>query len=83
MGQQAPVDYIGTEHLLLGLLREGEGVAAQVPNDGIPSGTADLGRGSHVQHLKGPACGMRRLHPVQRPREPANPGKNTQHQTVP
>ena len=28
--QQLGHDYIGTEHILLGLIREGEGVAAQV-----------------------------------------------------
>ena len=33
-------DYIGTEHILLGLIREGEGVAAQV----LVKLGADLGR---------------------------------------
>ena len=33
-------DYIGTEHILLGLIREGSGVAAQV----LASLGADLGR---------------------------------------
>jgi hypothetical protein len=43
--------YIGTEHLLLGLVREGEGVAAQV----LVSLGADLGlvRQRVVQHLSG------------------------------
>jgi excisionase family DNA binding protein len=48
-------DYIGTEHLLLGLIREGEGVAAQVlSNLGIEvdhvrrAVEAIIGRGEHV-----------------------------------
>lgn len=43
-------NYIGTEHLLLGLLREGEGVAAQV----LESLGADIdGVRAHVLHLLG------------------------------
>ena len=46
-------NYIGTEHMLLGLVREGEGVGAQVLNDF----TGDLGlvRRSVVDLLSGPA----------------------------
>jgi ATP-dependent Clp protease ATP-binding subunit ClpC len=44
-------DYIGTEHILLGLVREGEGVAAQV----LQKLGADLGRVRHqvIQLLSG------------------------------
>jgi ATP-dependent Clp protease ATP-binding subunit ClpA len=49
-------DYIGTEHLLLGLIREGEGVAAQV----LVRLGADLSRarGQVIELLSGHAGGM-------------------------
>jgi ATP-dependent Clp protease ATP-binding subunit ClpC len=49
-------DYIGTEHLLLGLIREGEGVAAQV----LVKLGADLprARGQVIELLSGHAGGM-------------------------
>ena len=39
-------NYIGTEHILLGLIREGEGVAAQV----LVKLGADLNRFHHLVH---------------------------------
>jgi ATP-dependent Clp protease ATP-binding subunit ClpC len=49
-------DYIGTEHILLGLVREGEGVAAQV----LVKLGADLSRarGQVIELLSGEAGGM-------------------------
>jgi len=49
-------DYIGTEHILLGLIREGEGVAAQV----LVKLGADLSRarGQVIELLSGEAGGM-------------------------
>jgi ATP-dependent Clp protease ATP-binding subunit ClpC len=49
-------DYIGTEHLLLGLIREGEGVAAQV----LAKLGADLARARAqvIELLRGDAGGM-------------------------
>ena len=48
-------NYIGTEHMLLGLVREGEGVAAQV----LVSLGADLSRVRQqvIQLLSGPVAG--------------------------
>jgi hypothetical protein len=37
-------DYIGTEHILLGLIREGDGVASTCPGD------HRAGRGREVDH---------------------------------
>jgi ATP-dependent Clp protease ATP-binding subunit ClpC len=48
---QLGANYIGTEHILLGLIREGDGVAAQV----LQTLGADLGRARHavIQLLSG------------------------------
>ncbi|HEX2193041.1 MAG TPA: Clp protease N-terminal domain-containing protein [Acidimicrobiales bacterium] len=55
-GLQLGHDYIGTEHILLGLVREGEGVAAQV----LVRLGADLGRvHAQVMDLLGPPTGER------------------------
>lgn len=54
-------DYIGTEHLLLGLIREGEGVAAKsleslgIPLEGLRSQVEEaIGRGTEVPPSKIP-----------------------------
>jgi ATP-dependent Clp protease ATP-binding subunit ClpC len=54
--QQLGHDYIGTEHILLGLVREGEGVAAQV----LVKLGANLSRarGQVIELLSGEAGGM-------------------------
>jgi ATP-dependent Clp protease ATP-binding subunit ClpA len=56
-------NYIGTEHILLGLIREGEGVAAQVLHNHGASlevmrrNVLDKVRGSAEQHTRGPFSG--------------------------
>jgi hypothetical protein len=63
--------YVGTEHLLLGLLREGEGIAGQVLVDaGLSLGAAReqvlrlLGTGSHDQPLPSTTFGLALGKPV-------------------
>jgi PPOX class probable F420-dependent enzyme len=57
-------DYIGTEHVLLGLVREGEGVAAQILSD---SGlTADRVRDELIRMLGGPRAEAIRFGPARR-----------------
>jgi ATP-dependent Clp protease ATP-binding subunit ClpC len=66
--QQLGHEYIGTEHILLGLIREGEGVAAQV----LVKLGADLSRGRQVIGLphgsQGNAPASQRDSPPSRPR---------------
>ena len=47
-------DYIGTEHLLLGLIREGEGVAALVDQEAGDQWAND--RPEVLRHLEGGEC---------------------------
>jgi len=56
--------YVGTEHLLLGLLREEKGIAAQVLTDG--RGEPRAGAGGNVAPVWGARC--------RRPPRPAAPG---------
>ena len=46
-------NYIGTEHILLGLIREGEGVAAQVLVSSAPTSTGSGSRSSSAVRLPG------------------------------
>ncbi len=63
--QQLGHDYIGTEHILLGLIREGEGVAAQV----LVKLGADLNRVRQqvLQLLGGAGARAGRREPGRRP----------------
>ena len=65
-------NYIGTEHVLLGLVREGEGVAAQVPGQprrrpgpSAPAGAPGAARSARYRAKftrLGPSRGRRQLH---------------------
>jgi ATP-dependent Clp protease ATP-binding subunit ClpA len=86
-------NYIGTEHILLGLIREGEGVGAQV----LKQHAADLGDITAIRtavldllstYSPGTARRTRWLRrpyvsPGSEPAEPAEPGKSAELRTTP
>lgn len=82
-------NYIGTEHILLGLLRENEGVAAQVIRDLVEAGTYSCAeeriRNEVIRMLSGPERREERRPPLrirppgQRVQPPENGGIREQH----